>query len=163
MDLTFRSVDADNHYYETLDACTRHLDPEFKQRGVQIVQQGSHQLLLAAGRLFRFIPNPTFDPIIVAGCMDLMFRGQIPEGVDPRTLMEVEPLRPEYQDRDARLAVMDEQDLEAVAHVPDARVRHRAGAARSTSRRRWPRCTRSTAGSTRTGASRTRIASSPRR
>ena len=33
------------------------------------------------GKLFKFIPNPTFDPIIVAGCMDLMFRGQIPEGV----------------------------------------------------------------------------------
>ena len=48
MDLTFRSVDADNHYYEALDSCTRYLDPAFKQRGVQIVQQGSHQLLLAA-------------------------------------------------------------------------------------------------------------------
>ena len=27
MDLTFRSVDADNHYYEALDSCTRYLDP----------------------------------------------------------------------------------------------------------------------------------------
>ena len=118
MDLTFRSVDADNHYYEALDSCTRYLDPGVQATGVQIVQQGSHQLLLAAGKFFRFIPNPTFDPIIVAGCMDLMFRGQIPEGVDPRTLMAVEPLRPEYQDRDARLAVMDEQDLEAVLMFP---------------------------------------------
>ena len=66
-----------------IDACTRHLDKEFRQRGVQVVQQGSHTLLLAGGKLFKFIPNPTFDPIIVAGCMDLMFRGQIPEGVDP--------------------------------------------------------------------------------
>jgi predicted TIM-barrel fold metal-dependent hydrolase len=118
MDLDFRAVDADNHYYEALDACTRHLDPEFRQRGVQIVEQGSHRLLLAGGRLFRFIPNPTFDPIIVAGCMDLMFRGQIPEGVDPRTLMAVEPLRPEYQHRDERLAIMDEQGLEAILMFP---------------------------------------------
>src|SRR5829696_8106217 len=104
MELGYRAVDADNHYYETLDACTRHLPKEFKQRGVQVVQQGTHSLLLVGGKLFKFIPNPTFDPIIVAGCMDLMFRGQIPEGVDPRSLMKLEPLRAEYQDRDARLA-----------------------------------------------------------
>jgi predicted TIM-barrel fold metal-dependent hydrolase len=118
MDIGYRAVDADNHYYEALDACTRHLDREFRQRGVQIVQQGTHSLLLAGGKLFKFIPNPTFDPIIVAGCMDLMFRGQIPEGVDPRSLMKLEPLRAEYQDRDARLAVMDEQGLEAILVFP---------------------------------------------
>jgi predicted TIM-barrel fold metal-dependent hydrolase len=122
MDLGYRAVDADNHYYETLDACTRHLDKEFRQRGVQVVQQGTHTLLLVGGKLYRFIPNPTFDPIIVAGCMDLMFRGQVPEGVDPRTLSKVEPLRPEYQDRDARLAVMDEQGLDAVIMFPTLAV-----------------------------------------
>jgi predicted TIM-barrel fold metal-dependent hydrolase len=118
MDLAYRAVDADNHYYETIDACTRHLEREYRQRGVQVVQQGTHTLLLAGGKLFKFIPNPTFDPIIVAGCMDLMFRGQIPEGVDPRTLMQLEPLRPEYQDREARLGVMDEQGLDAILMFP---------------------------------------------
>ena len=122
MDLGYRAVDADNHYYETLDACTRHLDEEFRQRGVQVVQQGTHTLLLVGGKLYRFIPNPTFDPIIVAGCMDLMFRGQVPDGVDPRSLSKVEPLRAEYQDRDARLAVMDEQGLEAVVMFPTLAV-----------------------------------------
>ncbi len=118
METGYRAVDADNHYYETLDACTRHLDPAFRERGVQAVQQGTHTLLLAGGRRFRFIPNPTFDPIIVAGCMDLMFRGQVPDGVDPRSLAQVEPLRPEYQDRDARIAVMDEQGLDTVLMFP---------------------------------------------
>ncbi len=113
-----RPVDADNHYYEPVDACTRHLDPKFRERGVQVLEQGSHKVLLVGGRKFRFIPNPTFDPIIVPGCMDLMFRGQIPEGTDPRTLMKVEPLRAEYQDREARLATMDEQGLEAVLMFP---------------------------------------------
>ena len=47
-----------------------------------------------------------------------MFRGQIPEGVDPRSLMQVEPLHPEYRDRDACLAVMDEQGLERVVLFP---------------------------------------------
>src|SRR2546430_4497122 len=118
VDLAYKAVDADNHYYETLDACTRHLDPAFRQRGVQVVKEGTHTLLLVGGRRYRFIPNPTFDPIIVAGCMDVMFRGQVPEGVDPRSLAQVEPLRAEYQNRDARLAVIDEQGLEAVLMFP---------------------------------------------
>ena len=39
--------------------------------------------LLMGGKVNRFIPNPTFDPIIVPGCLDPLFRGQIPEGVEP--------------------------------------------------------------------------------
>ena len=51
MDLTFRPVDADQHYYEKIDSCTRHLDPKFKDRGIQIVEQGTHKLLLAGDRM----------------------------------------------------------------------------------------------------------------
>jgi predicted TIM-barrel fold metal-dependent hydrolase len=113
-----RPIDADNHYYETLDAFTRHLDPAFRDRGVRPVQDGKRVYLLVGGRVNRFVPNPTFDPIIVPGCLDPLFRGQIPEGVDPRSLMQVEPLRREYQDRDERLRVMDEQGLGAAMLFP---------------------------------------------
>ena len=106
-----RPIDADNHYYEPLDAFTRHLDRKFKDRGVRPVQDGKRTHLLIGGRLNRFVPNPTFDPIIVPGCIDPLFRGQIPEGVDPRSLMQVEPLRAEYRDRDRRVEVMDAQGL----------------------------------------------------
>jgi predicted TIM-barrel fold metal-dependent hydrolase len=138
MELTFRPIDADQHYYEALDACTRYLDPAFKDRGIQVVEQGTHKLLLAGGRLFRFIPNPTFDPIIVPGCLDLMFRGQVPEGVDPRTLTRVEKLRPEYQDPEVRVAVLDEQGLDATLMFPtlgcgmEQVLRHDIGATMAT-------------------------------
>jgi predicted TIM-barrel fold metal-dependent hydrolase len=118
MDLDFAAVDLDHHYYEAVDAFTRHLDPEYAQRGVQVVTAGNRTRLLAGGRLLNFIPNPTFDPIIVAGCIELLFRGEIPEGVDPRSLMQVEPLRAEYQDRYARLARIAEQHLGAVVMLP---------------------------------------------
>jgi predicted TIM-barrel fold metal-dependent hydrolase len=114
----FAPIDADNHYYEALDAFTRHLDPAFKQRGVQVVQSGKRVQLLMGGRVNRFIPNPTFDPIIVPGCLDVMFRGQVPDGVDPRTLMQVEPLRAEYQDRDQRVKVVERQGLGAAVLFP---------------------------------------------
>jgi predicted TIM-barrel fold metal-dependent hydrolase len=113
-----RMVDADNHYYETLDSFTRHLDPAFEQRGVRVVQDRKRTEVLIGGKLNRFIPNPTFDPVIVPGCLDLQFRGQIPEGVEPRTLTVVEPISPSYRDRDARLATMDEQGLDAALLFP---------------------------------------------
>jgi predicted TIM-barrel fold metal-dependent hydrolase len=113
-----RPFDADNHYYEPLDAFTRHLDRQFKHRGVRVVHDGRHTELLIGGTLNRFIPNPTFDPVIVPGCLDLQFRGQIPDGVDPRSLTQVEPISRSYRDREARLATMDEQGLGAVLLFP---------------------------------------------
>ncbi|MBH0778434.1 amidohydrolase family protein [Nocardia bovistercoris] len=110
--------DCDNHYYEKLDAFTRHLDPRFAERGIEVVKRGKHTVLLAGGQLFEFVPNPTFDPIIVPGCQDLLFRGEVPDGVDPRSLMKVEPLHPAYQDRDARSAVVAEQGLSGVVLFP---------------------------------------------
>ena len=111
--MNVRPIDADNHYYEPLDAFTRHLDKAFRKRGVRPLQEGKRVELVIGGRVNRFIPNPTFNPIIVPGCLDLLFRGKIPEGVSPAELMKVEPLRTEYRDRDARIAVMDAQGLEA--------------------------------------------------
>lgn len=113
-----RPVDADNHYYEPLDAFTRHLDRKFRHRGVRVVQDGSHVEMVIGGKVNNFIPNPTFDPVIVPGCLDLQFRGQIPAGVDPRSLTKVEPISPAYRDREARLATMDAQGLDAVLLFP---------------------------------------------
>lgn len=116
--MNVRPIDADNHYYEPLDAFTRHLDKAFRKRGVRPLHEGKRVELVIGGRVNRFIPNPTFNPIIVPGCLDLLFRGKIPEGVSPAELMKVEPLRTEYRDRDARIAVMDAQGLEAALLFP---------------------------------------------
>ena len=109
---------------------------------------------IAGGRLFRFIPNPTFDPIIVPGCLDLMFRGQMPEGVDPRTLAKVEPLSPRTATATRARRTLDEQGLDDGAPVPDARLRRRAGAALRHPGDDGDARARSTAGSKTTGASR---------
>lgn len=118
MPTAVRPIDADNHYYESLDAFTRHLEPEFKRRGVMAVKNGRHTELVIGGRVNGFIPNPTFDPVIVPGCMDLQFRGRIPEGVDPRSLPRVEPISACYQDRGARIEKMEDQDLDAALLFP---------------------------------------------
>jgi predicted TIM-barrel fold metal-dependent hydrolase len=120
MTLDYKAIDADNHYYEPIDALTRHLDKKFKRRGVQMVADGKRTLAVIGDRVNHFIPNPTFDPIIVPGCLDLLFRGEVPEGVDPASLMKVERLaeHPEYQNRDARITVMDAQGIETVFMLP---------------------------------------------
>ncbi|CUU57501.1 Amidohydrolase [Parafrankia irregularis] len=115
---SYKPIDADNHYYETLDAFTRHLDPKFRHRGVQVVQAGKRVQLIMGGRVNRFIPNPTFDPIIVPGCLDPLFRGQIPDGVDPRSLMKVEPLADEYRDKDKRADLVEAQGLDSILLFP---------------------------------------------
>ena len=120
MALDYPAIDVDNHYYEPLDAFTRHLDKKFKRRGVQMVAEGKRTLAVIGDRVNHFIPNPTFDPIIVPGCLDLLFRGVIPDGIDPASLMKVERLteHPEYQNRDARITVMDTQGIETVFMLP---------------------------------------------
>jgi predicted TIM-barrel fold metal-dependent hydrolase len=120
MGLDYLAIDVDNHYYEPIDACTRHLPKEYKRRGVQMVSEGKRITAVIGDTVNRFIANPTFDPIIKPGCLDLMFRGEIPEGVDPASLMQVERMaeHPEYQNRDARVTVMDTQDIETVFMLP---------------------------------------------
>jgi predicted TIM-barrel fold metal-dependent hydrolase len=118
MELDFRPFDADNHYYEPLDAFTRYQDPAMRRRGVQVLRDGKRAYILVADKVNRFIPNPTFDPVIVPGCTELLFRGQVPDGVDPRALLQVEPIHEEYRDRDKRLEVMDAQGLAAALVFP---------------------------------------------
>ena len=101
MSLPFHPIDADNHYYESLDAFTRHLDPAFRRRGVRVLDGGGRPVVVIGDRPNPFLPNPSFDPVIVPGCLDLTFRGQIPPGVDPVSLRKVEPIRNEYRDRES--------------------------------------------------------------
>jgi predicted TIM-barrel fold metal-dependent hydrolase len=110
--VTFTAFDADNHYYEATDAYTRHIAPGMAKRAMQWAEIDGRPRLLVGGKVSRFIPNPTFDPVAKPGSLIEYFRGRNPEARDMRSLFgELEPIRPEYRDRDARLAVMDGQQL----------------------------------------------------
>lgn len=110
--------DADNHYYEAIDAFTRHLDPALGPRCVQWCEIDGRRYHVLGGQVNRAVVNPTFDPIAKAGALHDYFRGN-PEGRSPlEMLRDREPIRPEYRDRDARLAVLDEQGLAACWMFP---------------------------------------------
>jgi predicted TIM-barrel fold metal-dependent hydrolase len=79
---------------------------------------GGKTRLLVDGKVNRFIPNPTFDPVAKPGVLDAYFRGKL-AGDDIRAAFgDLEPIRPSYRDREARLAVMDEQGLEGAFLFP---------------------------------------------
>jgi len=107
-DLAF---DADNHYYEALDAFTRHLDPKLGGRVLQWAEIDGRRYHVVGGRVNHAVVNPTFDPVASAGALSDYFRGN-PDGRSPIELLRTrEAIRPEYRDRDARLEVMDTQGL----------------------------------------------------
>ncbi len=119
MALDFQAFDADNHYYEALDAFTRYIEPEFAKRTMQWAQIGTKTRLLVGGRINRFIPNPTFDPVSKPGALDEYFRGRNPRGTGIADLFgELDPISPAYRNRDARLAVMDDQGLGGAFFFP---------------------------------------------
>jgi predicted TIM-barrel fold metal-dependent hydrolase len=116
--LDFAAFDGDNHYYEALDAFTRHLDPRLGTRVIQWCEINGRKYHVVGGKVSHAVVNPTFDPVSPAGALSAYFRGNS-EGRSPMEyLREREPIRPEYRDRDARLRAMDAQGLQKIWMFP---------------------------------------------
>ncbi|MEZ4333635.1 MAG: amidohydrolase family protein [Myxococcota bacterium] len=121
--LGFSAFDADHHYYEPEDAFTRHMDPKLAKRAMQWADVKGRRCLLVGGKLNRFIPNPTFDPVAKPGCLDEFFRGRNQGGKSIRDLFgALEPIHPAYRDRDARIAQLDAQEIDACFMFPTLAV-----------------------------------------
>jgi predicted TIM-barrel fold metal-dependent hydrolase len=116
--LDFSLCDADNHYYEARDAFTRHADPKMAARCMQWANIGGKERLLVGGKVQRFIANPTFDPVARPGCLDDYHRGRTHHSDIREAFGALEPLSPAYQNREARLAVMDSQGVERAILFP---------------------------------------------
>jgi predicted TIM-barrel fold metal-dependent hydrolase len=117
-DLGYVPFDCDNHYYEALDAFTRHLAPKDGPRCVQWAEIDGRKYQVVGGRVSRVVTNPTFDPIAPAGAMHDYFRGN-PDKKHPMEFLSVrEAIRPEYRDREARLATMDRQGVSKIWLFP---------------------------------------------
>ncbi len=67
--------DFDNHYYESLDAFTRHQDRSLGYRGVRWADIDGRRRLLVGGTVNSYIANPTFDPVALPGALVDWYRG----------------------------------------------------------------------------------------
>ena len=118
-ELPFLLFDADNHYYEAEDAFNCHIDPKMKRRCMNWANLNGRKELLVAGKVNRFIPNPTFDPVAKPGCLDDYYNGKNPEGMSIREAFgELVPIDPVYRDRDLRLEKMTDQRIEKAIYFP---------------------------------------------
>lgn len=117
-DLGYLPFDCDNHYYEALDAFTRHVPKEWHARCVQWAEIEGRKHHIVGGKLAHAVKNPTWDPIAMPGAISDFLRGN-PDGTSMmKALREREPLPAYYMNPDARLDKMDEQGIEAMWLFP---------------------------------------------
>lgn len=118
--LGYRVFDADNHYYEPEDAFLRYMDPQMVHKAPRWIEvPGSLGKRLVFGdRINRFLgADQTFSAVGRPGALS---QGQA--GVAKQKREALEPVRPEYRDRQARLELMDRQGLESTMLFPTLAV-----------------------------------------
>ncbi|WP_353620040.1 hypothetical protein [Mycobacterium sp. ELW1] len=120
-------LDVDQHYYEPLDAFTRHCPKEWRERTVQTAVIGGRTRQIVGGKIDNTVTNPTFDPIVKPGVMAEYFRGNPHKRSLLDILSEREPIPSHYRNRDDRLVKMDEQGLQAIWMLPSLAMGYEEG------------------------------------
>ena len=110
--LPYRLFDADNHYYETRDAFTRHIEPRHRDKAIRVVRDGDgNDVVMVGDRPFTFLTELNFETTVRPGSLREMLRTLTDEHVLDSSVRE--PVQPAYVDRGARLRLMDEQGIES--------------------------------------------------
>src|SRR5215203_3909347 len=113
---TIPLFDCDNHLYEPPDAVTRYLPREYLSKAITpVTLANGEEGLLAGGRLVAGLDHP-IDKAHRPGALKEMLR-QMKSG-QPVETYKLEDLRPEYLDRDARIRLMDEQQVDSALLYP---------------------------------------------
>ena len=113
-------VDADNHYYETRDCFTRHLPKRFLGRAIRVEPDAAGRDRIWVGdRPFTFLHNWSFTHAGRPGALRELLRQK--DYRDEASAFR-QPIVPEFQERAARLRLMDAQGLEAAFLFPTLAV-----------------------------------------
>jgi predicted TIM-barrel fold metal-dependent hydrolase len=116
--------DADNHYYEPDDCFTRHIERDLRHRTVWLDRKEPRRpaRMYVGDERCRFFSVGTGDSIGPPGIMKEFLRGTSDEGGSP-SLNPIFALDvPEFVDRKARLARMDEQRVERTLMLPSTGI-----------------------------------------
>jgi predicted TIM-barrel fold metal-dependent hydrolase len=115
--------DADNHYWETSDAFTRHRNPAFDERGVLVREVDGRAVYVVDGQPVEWLPGPAdVNPRPKPGAFMDYFKGGTSRDVFLSQFTEDPADHPEWYQRDARLRAMDEQGVEATWMFPSQGV-----------------------------------------
>ncbi len=116
--LEFPVFDADNHLYETTDAFTKFLPPEF-DGVVRYVEVNGRTKIAVNNLISDYIPNPTFEYVAAPGAQEEYFKRGNPEGKSRREIMG-KPIRslPAFMEPGPRLELMNELGLDRAIMWP---------------------------------------------
>jgi predicted TIM-barrel fold metal-dependent hydrolase len=110
--LDFPVYDADNHMYETTEAFTKFLPPEFKDL-IRYVQVDGRTKIAVKNRISDYIPNPTFEKVAAPGAQEKYFKEGNPEGKSRREVMGAPIESPDaFFAPEPRLKLMDELGIQ---------------------------------------------------
>ena len=117
--LPYRLFDSDNHYYEPRDAFTRHMEKTHLHLAVRPVRDADGERIVVGDRPLTFLTS-YYNRVAAPGSLREMLRkmADAEEGETGRD----HPMQPEYVDRGARLAAMDEQGVESCLMLPTVGV-----------------------------------------
>ena len=116
-DVDYALYDADEHYYEPRDCLTRHLDKKFRSV-VKWADIDGRITVLIHGKQLTVVPNPTYDPVGAPGSLELYFRARNQDAKELRDIVRMQPIQPEYRDRDQRVKRLDEFGVEQTWLIP---------------------------------------------
>jgi predicted TIM-barrel fold metal-dependent hydrolase len=116
--IDFPVFDADNHMYETTDAFTKFLPPEYSGL-IKYVEVNGRTKIAVRNVISEYIPNPTFNVVGRPGASEELFKHGNPEGKTRREIIG-DPIRsPEaFFSPAPRLALMDELGLDRALMWP---------------------------------------------
>jgi predicted TIM-barrel fold metal-dependent hydrolase len=118
--LPYRTIDADNHYYETRDAFSRHIERRYADRTLRVqTDAAGEDHIILDNRPYVFSPAK-FDKTNPPGSLLANLRD--PTHTDYASTFTADAMLPAYQDRDARLKLMDEQGIDAAILLPSLAV-----------------------------------------
>lgn len=110
--LDFPVFDADNHFYETTDSLTKHIDPAY-DGVIEYVQVKGRNKIAVKGQISDYIPNPTFEKVARPGAQEEYFRLGNPEGKSRREIMgKAMVAPPAFREPGPRVELMDELGID---------------------------------------------------
>lgn len=124
-ELSYRTFDADNHYYEPVDCFTRHMPHDRKHLAFQLAMVDGVEHTVVDGRPVTTLVADGFfrDETALPGSLRNMMRaikkgGTLDNGGSPL----VGPIHPAARDRDTRLAWLDAEGIDATLLFPSTGV-----------------------------------------
>jgi predicted TIM-barrel fold metal-dependent hydrolase len=117
LSLGYPLIDADEHYYEADDCFSRHIEARFADDTIRVRRgpDGLGRIYLGSRRTFMSVMPG--DYASAPGALQGLFVGGVADGFTHREVVTVRD-HPEFIEKSARLALMDEQGVQAAIMLP---------------------------------------------